>query len=258
MKRALTVSTCRLSLCLTLAAALALLVPAASALAQGGNSNPGIAPPNSKPYGLSYGQWGAEWWKWVLGIPAAENPLLDETGEFAAVDQVGPVWFLAGTLGDPLEHPVRTVSVPAGKALFFPLVSFVYWAPDDLPLAIEVAELLGLDPAELSDEELLRVLANFSLLELSELTLKVDGVEIQGLQRYFADSPGFTVEDDDLLDDFGFPPDGHGLFVTAGFWIMLAPLPVGEHTIHFTETIADSPLGPSVQNVTYNITVAPR
>jgi hypothetical protein len=39
---------------------------------------------------------------------------------------------------------------------------------------------------------------------------------------------------------------------------MLAPLPVGDHTIHFTTTIDDPPLGALAQDVTYHITVAPR
>jgi hypothetical protein len=257
MKFALIVSTRRCSRWVALSAALALFGPAVCVLAQDGNPNPGIAPPNSMPYGLSYGEWGAEWWKWVLGIPAAENPVLDPTGEFADVDQAGPVWFLAGTLGDPTPLE-RTITVPVGKAVFFPLVSFVYWGPDDLPVAIEVAELLGVDPAHLSDEELLRLLANFSLVELSELRLTIDGVEIENLESYFADSPGFSIEDDDLLDDFGFPPDGHELFVTAGYWIMLAPLPPGEHTLDFKATIDDSPLGPSSVDVTTHITIMPR
>jgi hypothetical protein len=29
-----------------------------------------IAPIKSRPYGKSYGQWGAEWWRWALSFPA--------------------------------------------------------------------------------------------------------------------------------------------------------------------------------------------
>ena len=255
MKRELTVSIYRFTLCMMLAAALALLGVAATAQAQRGNLNPQIAPPNSKPYGLSYGEWGAEWWKWVLGIPAAENPLLDETGEFADVDQVGPVWFLAGNFGGSTE---RTITVPAGKALFFPIVNAAWWAPEDLELAGMVAEFLGQDPDDLTDEELLRLLANFSVSGVTELSLTVDGVEMQNVPSHRAESPAFLIEDADLLEDLGYDPLESRLSVADGYWIMLAPLPPGEHTIHFTGAVDNDILGGFTVDVTYHITIAPR
>src|SRR5262245_65845670 len=60
------------------------------------------------------------WWKWALETPASENPLTDTTGQFAAVNQSGRVWFLAGNAGGTT---VRTITVPSGKALFFPIVN---------------------------------------------------------------------------------------------------------------------------------------
>ena len=68
------------------------------------------------------------WWKWALETPASENPLTDTTGQFAAVNQRGPVWFLAG---NPGSTTVRTISVPSGKALFFPIVN-VFDAEDGI------------------------------------------------------------------------------------------------------------------------------
>jgi hypothetical protein len=61
------------------------------------------------------------WWEWALETPASENPLTDTTGQFAAVNQPnGSVWFLAGNVGGTM---VRTITVPSGKALFFPIVN---------------------------------------------------------------------------------------------------------------------------------------
>ena len=49
------------------------------------------------------------------------NPLTDQTGQFGAVNQpIGNVWFLAGNGGGAT---VRTVTIPAGKALFFPVAN---------------------------------------------------------------------------------------------------------------------------------------
>src|SRR6266487_6405773 len=60
------------------------------------------------------------WWQWAFETPASENPLTDTTGQFAAVNQRGRVWFLAG---NPGGTTVRTITVPSGKALFFPIVN---------------------------------------------------------------------------------------------------------------------------------------
>src|SRR5262245_2257965 len=39
-----------------------------------------ILPPDSAPFGKSYGQWSAAWWQQMLPIPVPKNPLLDATG----------------------------------------------------------------------------------------------------------------------------------------------------------------------------------
>src|SRR4051812_26229339 len=83
--------------------------------------NSGILPPNAQAFGESYGQWAADWWTWALSIPAEITPLNDATGAYAAVGQHGPVWSLAGA--NATTNTTRTVTVPAGKALFFPIIN---------------------------------------------------------------------------------------------------------------------------------------
>lgn len=66
----------------------------------------------------------AQWWQWVLSIPAAVNPVTDATGAYCMVGQRGPVWFLAGsTTGKPTR---RTCTVPEGMPIFFPVLNFVW------------------------------------------------------------------------------------------------------------------------------------
>ena len=79
-----------------------------------------------------YANLTAVWWEWVYAQPAMNvggtntYPLLDSTGAYAAVGQengIGPgnkYFFLAGTFGGPAT---RTVTVPAGKTLFFPVIN---------------------------------------------------------------------------------------------------------------------------------------
>jgi hypothetical protein len=88
-----------------------------------------------------------------------------------------------------------------------------------------------------------------------EMTCTVDGVELPNLEDYFAVSPGFPITDTDLLDDLEVPISQPNDAVAAGYWLMLAPLPQGEHTIHFTGDGQGNPLfGDFALDVTYNIT----
>jgi hypothetical protein len=85
-----------------------------------------ITPVNANAYGNTYGEWSARWWQWLLSIPAATNPNSDTTGANCAQEQAGPVWFLAGTFGG--SAVTRSCTVPAGKALFFPILNSIFGA----------------------------------------------------------------------------------------------------------------------------------
>src|SRR6476659_4355633 len=65
--------------------------------AYGSSSNLTMYSVDSKPYGLSYGEWTAKWWQWLYSIQREVNPANDDTGKNCAQDQSGPVWFLAGS-----------------------------------------------------------------------------------------------------------------------------------------------------------------
>ncbi len=225
------------------------------------NVNPGVIPSGAHPYGMTYGEWSAAWWSWVIGIPAGENfdenPILDVTGEFGDINQQGPVFFLAGSFGATVE---RTLTIPHGKGLFFPIVNSLWWAPDDLDFAINcVFAELGMDPDGLSDEEIIRFVANFHQeFDTLVMTLTIDGVEQSDLEQYYTDSPAFQVPDTALFDDFGGIMAADNLSVSAGRWVMLTPLSAGEHVIHFTVVATETfPcfLPEFALDVTYNLTV---
>jgi hypothetical protein len=46
-----------------------------SQIAKGsGNPNPGVIPPHARAHGLSYAEWGVQWWRWAYSFPLAEFP----------------------------------------------------------------------------------------------------------------------------------------------------------------------------------------
>lgn len=212
--------------------AMAIAFPVAAGV--GNNDNPGVLPVGSNAYGMSYGEWAAEWWKWAYSIPPDVNPVNDPTGEHSGEGQSGPVWFLAGSFGS--DTVTRDSTIPAGKALFFPIVNAA-WVnlPEDPPF----------------DEETVRELLASVMDTATNLTCEIDGVPVENIERYRGQSSIFVVEvpEDNLL---GEEPGTYGPSVDAGYYLMLAPLSVGEHTLHFTGSLTFFGLN---LDVMYNLTV---
>jgi hypothetical protein len=190
-----------------------------------GNPNPGVLPPNSKPHGSTYGEWSANWWQWVLSMPINKNPSWDTAN--CAEGQSSNVWFLAGTFVP--GKVTRTCTVPAGKSLFFPIVNTVWISTDD-----------G-DTLEIARAETKAYIDQTTLLEVS-----IDGVPLENLQNYRAVSPPF---DSNLI--FGEPVVTYSPSISDGYWLMLAPLSAGEHTISILGKINPD----FVVDVTYQLTV---
>jgi hypothetical protein len=209
-----------------------------SAMGQGqGNLNPGIAPPGSKPHGLSYGEWAAEWWNWALSTPAEVNPLLDESGTCGHIGQQGQVWFLAGTFGGSVE---RHLEIPSGTALFFPILNTVVAATEE----DETEEQMRAQAREIFEP-------NVTL----HIEATIDGIPVQTPWGYAAESPAFTLHlpEGALLDQLSGLSGDLEPAVAAGYWLFLNPLPVGTHEIHFRGVQADFET-----EVMYEVTVVPR
>jgi hypothetical protein len=198
--------------------------------ASAANTNPGVLPVQSTAFGTTYGQWSARWWQWALSAPARDNPVLDTTGANCAVGQSGPVWFLAGDFGGRVS---RTCTVPAGRALFFPIINHIC-APD---------------PGETAtfQDELACVRAGTAL---DTGAVEIDGRAVQNLRDYLVESPEFalTLSAGNVL---GAPAGVYAPAAAAGIHLLLAPLAAGEHLIHFTGANGRG----FALDVTYHLTV---
>lgn len=203
-----------------------------------GNPNPGVIPNK----GHQYERLSARWWQWALSYPAADIPFFNTGGPVNLADgQSGKVWFLAGANGG-LSEP-RTGEVPAGTRLFFPLANLVndYPCPPDFHFEPDPGETL---------EHFLQRTGNEFLPERTDLFAEVDGVPLTHLDQYRVTSHMFVFTADPALSGFfdpcitGTPQNG----VSVGYYLLLAPLPPGKHTLHFG--------APSWgQDVTYEVTV---
>ena len=211
--------------------AAALTLPSTALAGKGNQGNPGVIPPQASPDDHTYGEWSAMWWQWAFGLAPDVNPVLDTTGDLAASGQSGPVWFLAGTFGGPAE---RYATIPSGKKLFFPIVNWSVWEPDDDETSRLIVEHLGLDPNVLTEAEILRLTANWLADRSMPVSCTVDGVAIKNLENYRAESPDFEfIFNDELAELFELAGGLKSPAVADGYWLMLAPLSVGEHMIEF-------------------------
>ena len=216
---------------------LVLAFPLAAVAAE--NPNPQVLPPDSRAYGKTLGEWSAAWWQWAAAIPADVNPLRDETGEECDRDQSGPVWFLAGTQFGEAE---RDCTIPAGKAILFPILNlFFFNCPDEAA----------------TEEEMRAVLDFLTSFFTIILECTIDGAPLEELTTYQTQSPAFVMtlpEDNIFLDNCADPTPADDYFpvVSDGWWILHTPLSEGEHEIFLRGEVVE--FGFFVE-VTYHITV---
>jgi hypothetical protein len=222
------------------------------------SANPGVAPPQFNPYGASYSAWSARWWQYTLSIPTDKSPFLDTTGANFAVGQSGNVWFLSGVIvftipGQPpptSQNPataVRNVTLPSGTALFFPVLNS---EQDNL---VPGGTNTSFTPVQL------RTFAQQSMTTAENLQVQVDGRSVVSLSQYDVTSPAFSyhLPANNIITAItgtNVPAQTVSPAVSDGIYVMLRPLSLGQHTIHFS---GDFGPGNFALDVTYHITVTP-
>lgn len=199
-----------------------------------------IFPPGGKPYGLTYADHIKNYWKWAIKTPANENPVNDPTGVKCATGQENTnssVFYLAFNNGGTSQ---RTCKVPAGKALFIPVMQ-VESSDKELPKA-SVADLSN---SAKNDQD-----------HVNSLYLKIGDKEynFKDLDKYRTHTDAFEV----VFPDngiFGVLKGGVSKAVADGRYIITEPLAKGTYPIHFKSSLID-PSNPDTnfaQDITYKI-----
>jgi hypothetical protein len=167
-----------------------------------------------KPYGFSFGEWTVKWWEWAVSLPIDISPIVDETGKYANMNQNGPVWFLAGTLGEN-KMPIRNCVIPFGKGLLFPVINY---------------EINQLEDPNLRTENAMVKHVVDDINDIINKDAIVDGnriptYRVQSSPKVF---PLYVCKDNWL----NISP---GLIKAAadGYWVFLKPLDTGKHEIYF-------------------------
>jgi hypothetical protein len=165
-----------------------------------------------QPFGYSWQYWTTRWWKWFLSIPKENSPALDSTGKGSTINQADPrVWFLASTVNG---RAVRTVNVPSGKALLFPIINVTISHSED-PTLNNDAEMISFVKTHMDD--------------IVKKQASIDGKALLISEKFRIQSPPF---------DFYYPPnnifgarEGPTRGVGDGYWIFIKPMEPAKHII---------------------------
>jgi len=187
-----------------------------------------LVPPNSTPFGMTFGEWSARWWQWAFMLPFDQGPYNwpNETNPDCSTGQLGPVWFLAGYSPDPQGNAINlTCHIPAGKALFFPIIN-------------NECSSLESDPYHGATPQERRECAQRDT-QGATLKVKIDGQTIKNLTKYRAQSPDFDIVVPPAPNALGLPTGAFGQSGADGYYLMLIPCP-GHHTIEIDAEIQNS------------------
>lgn len=198
---------------------------------------------NEKVGGKSLEQWTAAWWQWALQYKKSENPVTDKTGAFAAAGQPEKVWFLAGNFGGATK---RKCVVPA-----------------DRPILVPVFNYFASQTTKARNEEGRTAFTKEMLAEAKEvidrgegLSLEINGKAVGGLDKRRVKTGLFDVEAPGLFDAVHPSFAGKQTGVSDGYWVMLHPLPEGEHTLRIRAKLKAKAGEPAFEmDVSYAITV---
>jgi hypothetical protein len=189
-----------------------------------------IFSPSETAYGLSYSEWAIKWWQRMFSICSNNNPVIDDSGKNCRYKQSGPVWFLAGTVIS--SRVFRHCNIPDGKAILFPIIN-TERSTSELPCA--------------TNSQLIEA-AKHDIDQVSRLGVTIDGDKLGHLGEYRTPTPPFYLKVP--KDNFMGLTHGNTRAVSDGFWIILKPMPIGNHVIHFIG------IDPNLQlDVTYNVVV---
>jgi hypothetical protein len=162
---------------------------------------------NEIVYDHSQPEWSEAYLQWIAAFARGSSPVSDTTGALCGAKQAGDVWFLASSDG---TAPVsRSCAIPAGKALFVPIVNTLERSGNREP----------------NCESMARVAAD-SLSHISRLSMTVDGMSLDDLASHrLATGECFA------LGLHSNPRLTARTAVADGFGVMLKPLSPGSHTI---------------------------
>ncbi len=205
-----------------------------------------VLPGDSRLKGKTYAQWAAAWWKWGMELPKTNSaggthPWDDYPRFDLANSPAAAVWFLAAPFGTNR----RSCMMPSGKALFFALICMESSSLEAVPYHGDTAN----DQA---------AIAQYWVDHMVEMFCEVDGIPLSNLTAHRVQSPQISINVPApwILGEAG----GKGTSSGDGYFVFLAPLAPGQHTLHYGGSLRLTKPQDPVEvhekiDMTYSITV---
>ena len=198
-----------------------------------------IYPPSSSPYGLSHKNWGITLWQWWLSIPKGIAPFPDPTRWNPCLIGLGyPVVMLANPI-IAMKTPNFTYNcdIPADRAI----------------LVFGITEICSYDATHKTDDDLRKCVKARN--DFAKHQIIIDGKTVENVEQYRVTTDFFniTYPKDNMLT----LPAGTFRTLLDGTWLMLKPLPVGDHRIevHVVQIIPGRESENLFLNLIYNLHV---
>ncbi|MFN8470624.1 MAG: hypothetical protein U0822_00260 [Anaerolineae bacterium] len=169
------------------------------------------------PVDGSWQDMSSNWYQWVMSNPAATFPLTQESICSVGASASGNTLFVAG--GVWTKRQKFACDVPSGKRLFLPVANLMVFPtePGETPAVIRSQAKAGVDG-------------------YYDLRAAVDGIAVQNVQRYRLPSPStfpLTISPDSYLaTEYGYAAGKYTGAATDGYYLYLAPMTPGSHTIY--------------------------
>jgi hypothetical protein len=148
-----------------------------------------------------------------MSAPVSVNPVLDDTGQYADKNQNGPVWFLAGTIGDQNKTAYRTCSIPRQNAVLFPVINYLRTSEPGFKNDLELAKHVEKDIDD--------IVVNEATVDGEEVSI----FRVKSIPHVFR----LIVTEENKLDI----PIGASIAAADGYWVFIKSLAAGEHKINF-------------------------
>ncbi|HZO11320.1 MAG TPA: hypothetical protein VFB48_04310 [Nitrososphaeraceae archaeon] len=208
----------------------------------------GVFQKTEKIFNKTYDAWVEDWWKWNVALPGNEtigyHNLIDNG---CLINKEGPVVMLIDPAAGGTQNQKCEISSNQG-------ILISAWGA--------VCSGASRGNENKSFEELLECAKGFNQGTVTVNVLvdnkpiaevkAVDGKTISLINADEVATKGFNItfpKNSSFVPD---TPDTH-LSATDGWYVFLKPLPVGEHTVHYTNAVT----GPNANNadITYSLTV---
>lgn len=219
-------------------------------------TDPNVFSVKSSPYGTSFQEWTQKWWQWYLTVPKQNNHNFETIAGYIPVDcsylqnASSPVFFVPFVLkekGQPAAE--ATCVVPHDKAIMIGIDNGLmdYGDPRAQPKTVDKIT------------EIVRKSNEFPV----EFDITLDGKPLnltnEEKDRVTSTPFNITLPDNNIWNESPHTPF---LAVADGWYLVLKPLPPGNHVLHYTTgyQIPPAAVGAAntegyIQDVTYNLVV---